>query len=154
MKQASKRSDGVFDFFNEVAIVYQLASTLFSQNLPDGVHVSHFAILNHMVRMGDGRTPLQLASALQVTKATMSHSLHILEDRGFIVITPHPDDGRSKIVNLTERGKVFRGQAIAQIEAVLDPLSHTLDLEAMAAALPTLRSVRAILDSHRQDGPT
>ena len=46
----------IFEFFNEIGIISQLSSALFSRTLPDGLHVSHFSILNHMVRLGDGRT--------------------------------------------------------------------------------------------------
>ena len=68
----------VFQFFNEVGIIQQLSATLFNKRLPEGLHVSHFSVLNHMVRLGDGKTPLALANAFQVTKATMTHTLSTL----------------------------------------------------------------------------
>ena len=56
-----------FQFFNEIGIIQQLASTAFNRRLPEGLHVSHFAVLNHLTRLGDGKTPRALASAFQVT---------------------------------------------------------------------------------------
>jgi DNA-binding MarR family transcriptional regulator len=139
-----------FDFFNEVGIVSQLSSALFNRILPDGVHVAHFSILNHMVRLGDGRTPQQLASALQVTKATMTHSVGVLSRHGFIRIEPHPSDGRSKVVYLTDAGRAFREQAITEVFRVFSSILKPEDLETMQAALPALRAIRKLLDENRE----
>lgn len=149
MSRASRQQDGLFQFFNEVGIINQLASALFTRHLPAGVHVSHFAIVNHMVRMGDGRTPLQLARAMQVTKATMSHSLTVLQGRGFIRVEPHPEDGRAKVVVLTDAGRAFRSEAIEQLEAAMRPIARDADLAGVASAMPVLRQIRTLLDKER-----
>jgi DNA-binding MarR family transcriptional regulator len=141
--------DEVFAFFNEIGIIAQLSATLFNRSLPDGLSVAHFSILNHMVRLGDGRTPLQLASAFQVTKATMSHSIDVLSRRGFVRIEKHPDDGRSKLVFLTKAGRAFRERAIKKATDSLASLMGELDFDAMGNMLPRLRAVREVLDRHR-----
>jgi DNA-binding MarR family transcriptional regulator len=141
--------DDVFAFFNEIGIIAQLSATLFNRSLPDGLSVAHFSILNHMVRLGDGRTPQQLASAFQVTKATMSHSIDVLSRRGFVRIEKHPDDGRSKLVFLTRAGRAFRERAIKQATDSLAGLMGELDFDAMATMLPRLRAVREVLDRNR-----
>jgi DNA-binding MarR family transcriptional regulator len=103
----------LFSFFNEVAIIGQLAGSLFERRLPAGFLVSHFAVLNHLARLGDGKTPLALARAFQVPKTTMTHTLAGLEKAGLIRFAPNPRDGRSKCAMLTEAGRVFRNEAIA-----------------------------------------
>lgn len=149
MSKKPTARDSLFDFFNEVGIINQLASALFSKHLPEGVHVSHFAIINHMVRLGDVRTPHQLARAMQVSKATMSHSLGILQARNFVSVESHPEDGRSKTVRLTEAGRTFRGEAIRKLQTALQPIAASIDPVEITAALPTLRMVRAVLDAER-----
>jgi DNA-binding MarR family transcriptional regulator len=139
----------LFAFFNEIGIIAQLSATLLNRSLPDGLSVAHFSILNHMVRLGDGRTPLQLASAFQVTKATMSHSIDVLSRRGFVRVAPHPDDGRSKMVYLTRAGRAFRNRAIVKATGVIAGLMHKLDADAMTAMLPALRKIREVLDESR-----
>jgi DNA-binding MarR family transcriptional regulator len=139
----------LFAFFNEIGIIAQLSSTLLNRSLPDGLSTAHFSILNHMVRLGDGRTPLQLASAFQVTKATMSHSIDVLSRRGFVRIEAHPDDGRSKLVFLTRAGRAFRDRAIAKATAALSRFTGELDTGAMLDMLPRLRAVREVLDRNR-----
>ena len=139
----------IFGFFNEIGIIAQLSSTLFNRSLPDGLSVAHFSILNHLVRLGDGRTPIQLASAFQVTKATMSHSIDVLSQRGFIRVEKHPDDGRSKLVFLTKPGRAFREKAIEKATGALAGLISELEADALADMLPRLRAVRQVLDRNR-----
>lgn len=139
----------LFAFFNEIGIISQLSNALFTRILPDGVHVAHFAILNHMVRLGDDRTPQQLASAMQVTKPTMTHSLKVLESRGFISVHPDPDDGRAKRVRLTDPGRAFRDAAIVAVEAGFAPIAARLAALPIAETTDILRKVRTILDESR-----
>ncbi|OYY64285.1 MarR family winged helix-turn-helix transcriptional regulator [Sphingomonas sp. 28-62-11] len=139
----------LFGFFNEIGIISQLSSALFQRLLPEGVHVAHFAIMNHMVRLGDDRTPQQLASAMQVTKATMTHSLKVLEARAFISVGPDPVDGRGKRVKLTAIGRQFHADAIALLDKGLAPIAPKLLALALPQATAELRNVRQILDHFR-----
>lgn len=148
-RQESASNRLLFEFFNEVGIVSQLSSALLNKSLPEGLHVAHFTLLNHMVRLGDGKTPQQLVSAFQVTKSTMTHSLQVLEERGFVELQPHPDDGRSKLVFLTDRGRSFREEAIAALAPRFEQLKRYLDLAAISEMLEPLRQVRKRLDENR-----
>lgn len=142
-------SPHLFEFFNEIGIISQLASAFFSKHLPDGIHMSHFSILNHLVRLGDRRTPVQIAQAFQVTKATMTHSLTVLEKHGLIAIEPNPGDGRSKLVLLTPEGRAFRERAIAAVGPAFEPIAAQLDAESLLSMMPGLRKVRQVLDDSR-----
>jgi hypothetical protein len=59
-------------FCNEVGIIAQFAGSLFERRLPPGFLVSHFAVLNCLARLEDGKTPLCRARAFQVPKTTMT----------------------------------------------------------------------------------
>lgn len=139
----------VFRFFNEVGIINQLSSASFNRRLPEGLHVSHFSILNHLCRLGDGKTPLELASAFQVSKSTMTHSLGVLIKRDFIDLKPHETDGRSKLVFLTPEGREFRDHAIQLLAPTILALSEKLDIEQITKVLPALEKVRKVLDENR-----
>jgi DNA-binding MarR family transcriptional regulator len=139
----------MFEFFNEIGIISQLSSALFSKSLPNGMHVSHFSILNHLVRLGDGRTPVEIANAFQVTKATMTHSLGVLERLGFVSVEPNPKDGRSKLVKLTQQGHAFRNQAITIVVPAFQHILAEMDAEQLLDLLPHLRKLRQILDRAR-----
>ena len=138
-----------FAFFNEIGIIGQLSTAVFARTLPDGVHPSHFAILNHLVRTGDGKTPIRIARAMQVTKTTMTHSLKVLEDRGFIDVGPNPDDARGKLVRLTDEGRRFRDVAIARVSERMRAILRPEDRARMARCLDDLTEVRRHLDASR-----
>lgn len=139
----------VFRFFNEVGIINQLGSALFNKRLPDGLHVSHFSVLNHLVRLGDGKTPLALASAFQVTKGTMTHTLSALSKRNLVRIEPNASDGRSKLVFLTAAGGAFHQQAIESLDPAFAMIEKRIDMDRIVAMLPVLQDVREILDANR-----
>jgi DNA-binding MarR family transcriptional regulator len=66
----------------------QLARNRISKVLPKGMELSHFSVLNHLARLGDERTPAQLAKAFHVTRGAMTNTLARLEWAGHIHIRP------------------------------------------------------------------
>ncbi|QDI07051.1 Multiple antibiotic resistance protein MarR [Klebsiella electrica] len=57
-------------------------------------------------------SPTQLFSTLMITSGTMTHRLKALEKRGFITRLPDPDDARSLLVALTEKGRARIDEAV------------------------------------------
>ena len=139
----------VFGFFNEVGIINQLSTALLAECLPDGVHPSHFSIINHLVRMGDGKPPVRIAKAMQVTKNTMTHSLKVLEDRNFIKVVPDPNDGRGKLVRLTDTGRAFREEAIARVLERFGSIIEPEHRQIMRRIIGDLAVIRRHLDENR-----
>ena len=138
-----------FSLFNEIGIIEQLSRALFEARLPEGFLVSHFSVLNHLIRVQDGRTPLELARAFQVPKTTMTHTLSVLERHRLVALRPNPADGRSKCVWLTERGRTFRDNAIAAMAPDIADFAKTCPPERIADLVPRLTEIREILDAAR-----
>lgn len=148
-KQGDADGMEVFGFFNEIGIINQLSSAMLAKCLPDGVHPSHFAIINHLVRMGDGKSPVRIAAAMQVTKNTMTHSLRVLTDHHYITVEPDPKDGRAKIVRLTEQGRAFRETAIRNVLARFEDVIEPKHLAIMDRIKEDLAVLRKHLDDSR-----
>ena len=140
-----------FSFFNEVGIIGQLSGRMLEAGLPAGFLVSHFSVLNHLVRRGDGSTPLALARAFQVPKTTMTHTLSGLETARLIRFAPHPNDGRSKCVMLTDKGRRFRDVAIAKLKPEIALMSERFSADNITAALELLTRMREYLDQRRDE---
>jgi DNA-binding MarR family transcriptional regulator len=138
-----------FRLFNEIGIIEQLGRARFEARLPDGVTVPHFSVLNHLMRVQDGRTPLELSRAFQVPKTTLSHWLAGLEKMGWVELKPNPDDGRSKRVWSTEAGRAFRDQAIADIAPDLGQIEEVMDPAEVADIVACLERLRVWLDANR-----
>ncbi len=143
----------VFAYFNEIGIIAQLSSALLAKVLPDGVHPSHFSIINHLVRVGDGATPVRIAAAMQITKATMTHSLNVLEKRGLVQTRPSLDDARSKHVFVTDAGRTFQAEAITGVVSAFGRILGDQDIAVMRAAMPGLAAIRKLLDDNRNLTP-
>jgi len=142
----------LFEFFNEIGILHQLSSTRFDRVLPDGLTLSQFSVLNHFVRLDGTRTPAQLASAFQVTKGAMTNTLKKLAAKRCIKITADPDDGRSKRVEITARGRAVREKARRAADVELADVARGLDIDAVRKLLPALQQMRSALDTAR-DAP-
>jgi DNA-binding MarR family transcriptional regulator len=140
-----------FPLFNEIGIIAQLSAALFEASLPDGYLTSQFAVLNHLIRVKDGRTPLELARAFQVPKTTMTHTLGLLEKRGHIRLEVNPKDGRSKLVWLTDEGRQFRATALAAAAPDMAALARAFSPERAAEMIPHLRALREIMDASRSE---
>lgn len=139
----------LFDFFNEIGIIDQLARRVLESVLPDGLREAQFHVLNHLARLGDDRPPVELARAFQVTKGAMTNTLQRLEARGLIEIRPDPRDGRAKRVLLTEAGRNCRDACFASLAPVLAELEQSFARAEFDAVLPFLVRLRRHLDTRR-----
>ncbi len=81
----------------------------------------------------------------------MTNTLNKLSGRGFIEVKPNPEDGRSKLVYLTVKGRDFREKAIQELAPTMDVLDKDLELERLLKILPELQELREYLDSHREE---
>lgn len=139
-----------FQLFNEIGIIGQLSRAAAEAGFEDGMLMTHFSVLNHLIRVRDGQTPLALARAFQVPKTSMTHTLAGLEKRGLIEMRPNPKDGRSKQVWLTEAGRAWRDRAIQGMGQNFMALADAFPAERIAAALPLLTEMRQFLDKARE----
>ena len=83
----------------------------------DDIQSTHNTAL-HVLDRG-GVTITELAQQLRLSKQAASLIVMYLEERGYVIRAPHPQDGRSKIVALTTRGQ----SCVQTTELVLSTLS-------------------------------
>lgn len=82
----------------------------FSAELLDRLHVAgytdlraaHLVVFQHIDPAGSRIT--DLAAKAQMAKPSMAYLVSHLEQCGYLERTPDPDDGRARLVRLTERG--------------------------------------------------
>lgn len=78
----------------------------------------------------DGIIQQELVKRATSDPNTIRATLILLEKRGFITRTIHPNDGRARIVNITEKGKKIFEKMVAALQPVRDRLSSNLSDEA------------------------
>ena len=143
----------LFRLFNEIGIINQLATNAFERVMPYDLTIAQFAILNHCVRLGDNKTPAQLADILQVTRGTLTSTLGRLSEKRFIRLVPDAEDGRSKRVVLTAEGRKARDAAIAAAMPLLETARLAMPRATVVRMLPALEDLRRWLDANRQKPP-
>ncbi|WP_227267447.1 MarR family winged helix-turn-helix transcriptional regulator [Roseobacter weihaiensis] len=143
----------LFELFKEISIIEQLSRVLLEARLPEGLIAPHFTVLNHMIRLGDGRAPIDLARSFQVPKTTMTHTLKGLERHKLVEMRPNPDDGRSKLVYLTDAGRSLRSEVITALGPDFEHFAAGFDMRKVSAILPVLTELRIFLDEDRNGSP-
>lgn len=144
-----KRLALYFQLLNEIGILSQLSRAMLETRLGHGMLLPHFTVLNHLIRVGDGSTPLKLSSAFQVPKASMTHTLAGLVKAGYIEMRENEKDKRSKCIYITNAGRAFREQAIQSLAPDFKELAKEFSVDDVKAMLPALEQLREILDRRR-----
>jgi DNA-binding MarR family transcriptional regulator len=124
------------------ALQHRIYGRLAERGFAD-VRPAHSSVFRYILPKGSRVS--DLAERAGMTKQSMAYLAQSLTELGYTAISPDPDDGRAKLVTLTERGEaVWRAlvdlSAEAETEAadLLGPDRLTAlraDLAALAAAL-------------------
>lgn len=131
--------------FSEMFMADQLARNRLSKALPKGMELSHFSVLNHLARVGEEKSPAQLAKSFHVTRGAMTNTLNKLEWAGHVHIRPDWDDARRKFVTISPSGKAARDAALAAITPIISNMVRQIGAENVRNVLPVLRDMRKIL---------
>jgi DNA-binding MarR family transcriptional regulator len=102
-----------FKIINWIGIIEQLTSTRMRHLLSEtDVPPPQFVLLNHFShRPEEGRTVSKIAWAMQQPQPGITKTISKLLDKQYLREEPHPEDGRSKILYITEKGKQAHLQA-------------------------------------------
>jgi DNA-binding MarR family transcriptional regulator len=90
------------------------------------------------VRLGD------LAAAERIAPSKLTRLVNVLEDRGYLVRKPAPEDARAYLVTLTDSGNDALARIRAEATSMLTDILMTLTPDQMAAldaALPALEQL-------------
>jgi DNA-binding MarR family transcriptional regulator len=68
----------------------------------DDINPAHIALFRYPSL--DGLRPSEVAARSQITKQSVNDLVGHLEQRGYVVRTPDPADGRARILRLTTKG--------------------------------------------------
>jgi DNA-binding MarR family transcriptional regulator len=136
--------EGTFDT-NEVASALQLSVGLFIRRLrqlgSDDLTVPEQSTLSRLDRGGPASAS-DLARAEQVTPQAVGPMVAGLEERGLVMRTPDPKDGRRVLLSVTESGlDALREKRSARVERMTNVLTEDFsraELETLRAAAPLI----------------
>ncbi|MGZ4680570.1 MAG: MarR family winged helix-turn-helix transcriptional regulator [Ilumatobacteraceae bacterium] len=90
---------------------------------------------------GEPLTPSQIGERLLVSSATMTSLLDTLEQRGWVLRTPNPDDRRSLLIEITEAGRATADVFLPGLHKLERRVMSELDDDERAQLLGQLERV-------------
>ncbi len=109
---------------------------------PYDLSFSRFELLRLLAFSRTGALPITKASnRLQVHVTSVTHAIRRLEAGGMVERVPHPTDGRTTLVRITDFGRsTVEGATVTLNERVFDDIGMSDDeSRALAASIETLR---------------
>ena len=142
----------LFRLFSEIAIIDQLVRSDAERQLAPDLNMPQFALLSHMIRIREESSLVQLARAMQVTKAAMTNTAGRLAEKNMVAISADPHDKRGKRISVTPAGIRAHQRALELLGQRFDPLlNNVLPAESISQTLATLTVLRTWLDALRLD---
>ena len=132
--------------FDEIGMIEAGVRTIISRCLPVGISYPQFEVMNHLARRGEGRTPVQIAQALQMTPGAITNTLQRMEATGLAEVRPDAADGRKKRVALTLAGRQAYQRSMATLKPRMESLREGFTQKEFREALPFLRALRAWME--------
>jgi DNA-binding MarR family transcriptional regulator len=106
------------------------------------------AVMDLLDREGP-MTTADLAASRQVRHQTMAATVKDLKDAGYITAVPHRDDGRKKVLGLTEHGRAAldddRGSRVRQLAGAIEGTLSNEEVHTLSRALELLERVTAAI---------
>lgn len=96
-----------------------------------GLKTTQYSLLSHVLRLGPIR-PGDLAQAMTLDASTLTRNLKPLIDAGWLTLSAG-EDGRSRLVHITDAGRDKRAQAQRHWKAAQERLNQQLGTQAVLA---------------------
>lgn len=103
----------------------------------DDHRVVHHNVMAHVTFEGIRLT--ELAEKAGITKQAMSELVIDLEQLGYLMRTPDPDDGRAKLIGFTDRGRA----AVHEAMHAFEEMESALDARSLRALRRSLLTILA-----------
>jgi len=131
---------------DELATVDQLVQVHLRRALPAGMEMSHFLVVDFLETTDRNATPAELARIFRVTKGAMTNTLNRLSRAGFIFVGPDYEDGRRKLVRISDAGRAACERAREALHPIYSRIHDDVGGEEVETTLNLLRRVRTVLD--------
>lgn len=145
----NKHQSPLMIFFREIFMLEQLARNRMELALPNDMKISHFTTLSHLMRKNTPSSPAELASAFQVTRPSMTNTLQKLQAKDYIHISADQNDGRGKLVSITQAGRDAFLEATIALGNMFYDVTNNIGETPFKEALIPLEKIRVFMDTYR-----
>lgn len=117
----------------------------------EGIGTAEFDVI-HFIRHNPGVTQTKMLETLKIDKGAAAKRVASLENKGYLIRKPNPDDGRSQLLYATEKAEDLKNSK-AQIETIFyEWLLEDLSAEEKEAFCKTLDQLYWKSKRQRQAG--
>lgn len=117
----------------------------------EGIGTAEFDVI-HFIRHNPGGTQTKMLETLKIDKGAAAKRVASLENKGYLIRKPNPDDGRSQLLYATEKAEDLKNSK-AQIETIFyEWLLEDLSAEEKEAFCKTLDQLYWKSKRQRQAG--
>jgi DNA-binding MarR family transcriptional regulator len=127
--------DNAFDAFAD-EMTRRVAETPYSD-----VRITHGCVFGNIQPEGSRLT--YLAERANMTKQSVGEVTTELERLGYVERVPDPNDGRAKIIRLTERGRAAQSLGLGIIEQIEQDWAERYGVDRVAALRDALEAITA-----------
>ena len=122
-------------------IAHHLSNGMEKTLAKSGLNLASFDVLATLRRSGQpyGLSPGGLMATMMVTSGTMTNRIDQLEKAGFVKRTHNPEDGRSVIISLTDKGFAIVDSALKAHVETQKELTSSLSEDEFATLNRLLR---------------
>ena len=140
-----------FRIINWIGMIEQLSSTKARQHLEGtNVPMPQFILLNHFShRPDEGKTVTKIAWAMQQPQPGITKTLAKMVAKGYLREEPNPEDGRSKILFLTDAGRKAHREAGQRLVNGMSGVFDGWSIEDKQSLFGFLDRLKIYFDDHR-----
>lgn len=131
----------------EIEMIAKQANRLFERYLPPNMTRAQFGVLNRLARLQAKETISEIAKAFDVAQPTMSSTVARLINKNYVETVVDPQDGRRKIVRITQDGSRTRAEIVDSLIPLFSAFSgdndddaSSMDWESLLDQLVVLRA--------------
>jgi len=127
----------------------QTYGALAAQGYSD-IRPAHSSVFRHILPAGSRLT--ELAERAQMTKQSMSYLVNSLAESGYVDFVPDAEDGRAKLVCLTQRGQEFQRALVDLSQQIELDMAEQLGVEQIKQLRSLLEQLSDLLEPSNEAG--
>lgn len=150
----TQSADALFELFKGCGDVHSALTKRAEAMLPSGLTMPQFNILddlrkNILLENAQFFTPIELAKSQNITKGAVTNLLIQLNKKKMIILEKHPNDGRSKLVFLSDEGAKAHRHSMVALSELTSEILQQFSTDELSVALPILSKFTLWLDAKK-----
>lgn len=141
------KKDNLGQYLLKAARLYNEICVAKFQRFEPNFNIAHTRLFPYLDLTG-GTRPSELAARSGVSKQNLNYLLNELEKMGYLTRVADPDDGRAKLVQVTEAGRTAMLKGLGVFKELEVELSKTMDESTMKGLKTGLERVVDLLDDY------